>query len=147
MSKASHQAHEDIKPKKPSMEQQIHSYLETKGATTLEMLGFQLGIKAQTASARLSEMHDKGKVTFDPYGAYRLTYDDAERLEVIKQRCAERYGKWSRQGEKNGWIGTSKLKEDINKLRAIGDSGSLFNDYAEGKRDAYNLVLRLIDQQ
>ncbi|MCP4595527.1 hypothetical protein [Neptuniibacter sp.] len=144
MSKASYQAHEEIKPKKPSMEQQVYSYLETKGATTLEMLGFQLGIKAQTASARLSEMHDKGIVTFDPYGAYRLTYDDAERLDVIKQRCVERFAKWSRKGEKNGWIGTRKLKADIDRLRAMSDSGSL---YAEGKRDAYDLVLQLLDQQ
>ena len=101
-----------------------------------------LGLKNQTASARLSEMHDKGIVTIDPYGAYRLTYDDAERLEVIKQRCVDRYVKWSRQGEKNGWIGTAKLKADINRLRAMSDSGSL---YAEGKRDAYQSVLHLID--
>lgn len=147
MSKASYQAHEEIKPKKQSMQQQIHSYLEAKGATNLQMIEFHLGLKNQTASARLSEMHDKGIVTFDPYGAYRLTYDDAERLQVIKQRCAEKYGKWARQGEKNGWIGTAKLKADIIKLRAIGDSGSLFNDYAQGKRDAYDLVLHLIDQQ
>jgi len=142
MSNKSHLAHEEIKPKKESMEQQVHSYLKSKGATTLEMLGFHLGIKAQTASARLSEMHDKGIVTFDPYGAYRLTYDDAERLEVIKQRCVDRYVKWSRQGEKNGWIGTAKLKADIDRLRAMADSGSL---YAEGKRDAYESVLQLID--
>jgi predicted transcriptional regulator len=144
MSKASILAHKEIKPKKPSMEQQIHSYLETKGATTLEMLGFQLGIKAQTASARLSEMHDKGIVTFDPYGAYRLTYNDAEKLEVIKQRCVERFVKWSRQGEKNGWIATAQLKADIKRLLAMADSGSL---YAEGKREAYESVLFLIDQK
>ncbi len=142
MSNKSHLAHEEIKPKKESMEQQVHSYLKSKGATTLEMLGFQLGIKAQTASARLSEMHDKGIVTFDAYGAYRLTYDDVERLEVIKQRCVERFAKWSRQGEKNGWIGTRQLKADIDRLRRMADSGSL---YAEGKRDAYEAVLQLID--
>ena len=147
MSKASYQAHEEIKPKKQSIEQQIHSYLETKGANSLQMIEFHLGLKNQTASARLSEMHDKGIVTFDPYGSYRLTHDEQEKLEVIKTRSAERYGKWARQGEKNGWIGTAKLKADINKLRAIGDSGSLFNDYAQGKRDAYDLVLHLIDQQ
>ena len=142
MSKASYQAHEEIKPKKESMQQQIHSYLETKGANTLQTIKFMLGLKNQTASARLSEMHDKGIVTIDPYGAYRLTYDDAEKLSVIKQRCVDRYVKWSRQGEKNGWIGTAKLKADINRLRAMSDSGSL---YAEGKRDAYQSVLQLID--
>lgn len=104
MSKASYQAHEEIKPKKLSMEQQIHSYLETKGATTLEMLGFELGIKAQTASARLSEMHDKGIVCFDPYGAYRLTHNEEEKNQVAKQRDYERAKKWMLQGTKHGWI-------------------------------------------
>jgi predicted transcriptional regulator len=144
MSKASILAHKEIKPKKLSLEKQIYNYLENKGATTLEMVGFQLGIKAQTASARLSEMHDKGIVTFDPYGAYRLTYNDAEKLEVIKQRCVERFVKWSRQGEKNGWIATAQLKADIKRLLAMADSGSL---YAEGKREAYESVLFLIDQK
>ena len=104
MSNKSHLAHEEIKPKKLSIEQQIHSYLETKGATTLEMLGFQLGIKAQTASARLSEMHDKGIVCFDPYGAYRLTYSEEEKKQVAKQRDDERFLKWRLQGAKHGWI-------------------------------------------
>ncbi|MCP4595524.1 hypothetical protein [Neptuniibacter sp.] len=104
MSKASYQAHEEIKPKKPSMEQQVHSYLKNKGATTLEMIGFQLGIKAQTASARLSEMHDKGIVTFDPYGAYRLTYDEEEKQQTILIRGREKRDKWIAQGYKNKWI-------------------------------------------
>jgi hypothetical protein len=78
--------------------------LETKGATTLEMLGFQLGIKAQTASARLSEMHDKGIVTFDPYGAYRLTYNEEEQQHVILERKREKRDKWIAQGYKNNWI-------------------------------------------
>ena len=142
MSNKSQLAHEEIKPQKESMEQRIQAYLKEKGATSLQIVEFDLGLKNQTASARLSEMHDKGIVCFDSYGAYRLTYNDAERLEVIKQRCAEKYGKWSRQGEKNGWIGTAKLKADINRLRAMSASGSL---YAEGKRDAYESVLQLID--
>jgi predicted DNA-binding transcriptional regulator len=104
MSNKSYLAHEEIKPKKLSLEKQIYAYLEEKGATTLEMIGFQLGIKAQTSSARLSEMHDKGIVTFDPYGAYRLTYNDAEKLEVIKTRQLEKRNKWMAQGVKNNYI-------------------------------------------
>jgi len=104
MSKASYQAHEEIKPKKESMQQQIHSYLETKGANTLQTIEFMLGLKNQTASARLSEMHDKGIVTIDPYGAYRLTYDEQEKNEVVKQRDDERFKKWMLQGTKHGWI-------------------------------------------
>lgn len=104
MSNKSHLAHEEIKPKKLSLEKQIHAYLESKGATTLEMIGFQLGIKAQTASARLSEMHDKGIVTFDPYGAYRLTYNEQEKNEVVKQRDDLRFKKWMLQGTKHGWV-------------------------------------------
>lgn len=104
MSKASYQAHEEIKPKKQSMEQQIHSYLESKGATSLQMIEFHLGLKNQTASARLSEMHDKGMVTFDPYGAYRLTHNEEEKQQIILTREREKHDKWIAQGYKNKWI-------------------------------------------
>lgn len=104
MSKASYQAHEEIKPKKQSMEDQIHSYLESKGATSLQMIEFHLGLKNQTASARLSEMHDKGIVCFDAYGLYRLTYDDEEKQQVIETRQSEKRMKWLERGYKNEWI-------------------------------------------
>jgi hypothetical protein len=104
MSNKSHLAHEEIKPKKLSIEQQIQAYLKEKGATSLQMVEFHLGLKNQTASARLSEMHDKGIVTFDPYGAYRLTYNEEEQQHVILERKREKRDKWIAQGYKNNWI-------------------------------------------
>lgn len=104
MSKASYQAHEEIKPKKLSIEQQIYSYLENNGANSLQMIEFHLGLKNQTASARLSEMHDKGIVCFDPYGAYRLTYNEEEKQQVILIREREKKEKWMAQGYKNNYI-------------------------------------------
>ena len=104
MSNKSHRAHEEIKPKKQSMEQQIQAYLKEKGATSLQMLEFRLGLKVQTASARLSEMHDKGIVCFDQYGAYRLTYNEEEKQQVILTRNSEKRDKWIAQGYKNKWI-------------------------------------------
>jgi len=104
MSKASILAHEEIKPKKLSIEQQIYSYLENNGATSLQMIEFHLGLKNQTASARLSEMHDKGIVCFDAYGSYRVTHDETEKREVEWLRMRDKYEKWKKQGVKNGWL-------------------------------------------
>jgi len=104
MSNKSHLAHEEIKPKKQSMEQSIQAYLKEKGATSLQIVEFDLGLKNQTASARLSEMHDKGIVCFDPYGAYRLTYNEEEKQQVILTRNIEKRDKWIAQGYKNNWI-------------------------------------------
>jgi len=77
MSKASILAHEEIKPKKLSIEQQIYS---------------------------LSEMHDKGIVCFDAYGSYRVTHDEREKREVEWLRMRDKYEKWKKQGVKNGWL-------------------------------------------
>ncbi len=104
MSKASYQAHEEIKPKKLSIEQQIQIYLHREGALSLHSIARELELKMQTASARLSEMHDKGIVRFDVDGDYELTENEQEQQDVMKAREFEKRTKWMAQGYKNKWI-------------------------------------------
>ena len=104
MSKASYQAHEEIKPQKLSIEQRIQIYLHREGALSLHSIARELEIKMQTASARLSEMHDKGIVRFDAVGDYELTENEQEQERVRYHRMVDRYEKWRKQGIKNGWI-------------------------------------------
>tara|TARA_R110002153_G_scaffold104649_2_gene242685 strand:- start:5294 stop:5677 length:384 start_codon:yes stop_codon:yes gene_type:complete len=104
MSKASYQAHEEIKPKKLSIEQRIQIYLHREGALSLHSIARELELKMQTASARLSEMHDKGVVRFDFDGDYELTENEQQQQEVIKTRELEKRNKWMAQGVKNNYI-------------------------------------------
>ncbi len=104
MSKASYQAHEEIKPKKLSIEQRIQIYLHREGALSLHSIARELELKMQTASARLSEMHDKGIVRFDHDGDYELTENEQQQQEVMKAREYEKRTKWMAQGYKNEWI-------------------------------------------
>lgn len=104
MSKKSHLAHEEIKPKKLSIEDRIQIYLQREGALSLHSIARELELKMQTASARLSEMHDKGIVRFDVDGDYEMTKNEQEQKEVILTRKRLKHIKWIEQGYKNKWI-------------------------------------------
>lgn len=104
MSKKSHLAHEEMKPKKLSIEDRIQIYLQREGALSLHSIARELELKMQTASARLSEMHDKGIVRFDVDGDYEMTKNEQEQKEVILTRKRLKHIKWIEQGYKNKWI-------------------------------------------
>ena len=103
MSNQSRIAHEAIKPKKPSIESNIYAHLVIVGAATLEEIEEDLNLKIQTASARLSEMNDKGMVLIMPSGQYRVTREE-EIEAVIAIRNNEKFQKWYLLGQKNEWI-------------------------------------------
>tara|TARA_R110002110_G_scaffold147481_7_gene338041 strand:- start:6 stop:386 length:381 start_codon:yes stop_codon:yes gene_type:complete len=103
MSNQSRIAHEAIKPKKPSIESNIYAHLVIVGAATLQDIEDDLNLKNQTASARLSEMNDKGMVLIMPSGQYRVTREE-EIEAVIQTRQLEKRNKWMAQGWKNKWI-------------------------------------------
>lgn len=103
MSNQSRIAHEAIKPKKPSIESNIYAHLVIVGAASLEEIEEDLNLKIQTASARLSEMNDKGMVLIMPSGQYRVTREE-EKEAVIAIRKHEKFQKWYLLGQKNEWV-------------------------------------------
>jgi len=103
MSKASIQAYEEIKPKRVSIETRIYKYLRNSGGQKLSNILEDLQLKHQTATSRLSSLHDAGLVVINQNGEYRATYE-WEVNSTIEQRARDKKSKWLKKGHENGWI-------------------------------------------
>jgi len=111
MSKASYQAYEEMKPKAVSIETQIYQYLENTSGKKLASILSDLKLKHQTATSRLSSLHDEGRVVINGNGEYRTTF--AWEMEgVVRQRAKEKKVKWLKKGVKNGWIVNGTIADE-----------------------------------
>lgn len=110
MSEASIQAYIDAQPKIKPSEEQIMTFLSHGGATLHEVSNSLL-MHLQTASARLSELNDKGLVNQGGImGVYYLTPENE--VEMVKaKRERQRFRKWKKLGEKNNYFAMMQAEE------------------------------------
>ncbi len=104
MSKFSIQAYIEIQPSIKPSEERILTLLSERGAT-LKDVSQSLSMPLQTASARLSELHDSGLITQGELrGTYYLT--PLNNIRAVKyKRDRQRYDKWKKLGEANNYFG------------------------------------------
>lgn len=113
MSIQSNQAYKDIQPKIKPSEALIMNLLEEYNLP-LRLVAKRLSMPLQTASARLSELHDKGLVMQKANGDYYKTpVDDVEGVRVIREK--NRFNKWRRLGCKLGYFDMIR-QEKIDKM-------------------------------
>ena len=95
------EAHEQIKPKKPTIRELVLQTIQD-GNRTSERISNQIsllhGFKEFSVRGRITELENDGLIK-DENGLYRLTTQD-ERNDLIKLRLYERYHDWIKQGEK-----------------------------------------------
>lgn len=105
----------DIKP----TEELILSLL-SRGGATLREVSERLSMPLQTASARLSELHDKGLVHQSEYHKATYTLTPPENVGRVKEeRDRKRYEKWKKLGEVNNYFGKDyrdAMDLELNKL-------------------------------
>ena len=103
MSRFSIEAYKLIQPHIKPSEERILTLL-SQGEMNLRGVSELLSMSLQTASARLSELHDAGLVTQGELrGTYYLT--PLESIEAVKyKRDRQRYDKWKKLGEVNNYF-------------------------------------------
>ena len=62
----------------------------------------------QTVTARLSELCDMGVIYEDDNGYFNITPED-KILQYAAKRDDEKYRKWKKLGEKNGWFNQLRI--------------------------------------
>ena len=102
MSKFSLQAYIDIQPHIKPSDERILTLL-SEGGATLREVSESLSMPLQTASARLSELHDSGLIHQLDDAKYLLT--PFIKIDSIKyKRDRKRFDKWKKLGEDRGYF-------------------------------------------
>jgi len=105
MSKFSIEAYIDIQPHIKPTEELILSLL-SRGGATLKEVSERLMMPLQTASARLSELHDKGLVHQSEHHSATYNLTPLENVASVKYtRDRKRFEKWKKLGEERGFFG------------------------------------------
>jgi DNA-binding transcriptional ArsR family regulator len=102
MSKFSLQAYIDIQPHIKPSDERILTLL-SEGGATLREVSESLSMPLQTASARLSELHDSGLIHQLDDAKYLLT--PFIKIDSIKyKRDRKRFDKWKKLGDERGYF-------------------------------------------
>ena len=102
MSKFSLQAYIDIQPHIKPSDERILTLL-SEGGATLREVSESLSMPLQTASARLSELHDSGLIHQLDDAKYLLT--PFIKIDSVKyKRDRKRFDKWKKLGEDRGYF-------------------------------------------
>tara|TARA_R110002167_G_scaffold91793_1_gene246853 strand:- start:146 stop:520 length:375 start_codon:yes stop_codon:yes gene_type:complete len=102
MSKFSLQAYIDIQPHIKPSDERILTLL-SEGGATLREVSENLSMPLQTASARLSELHDSGLIHQLDDAKYLLT--PFIKIDSVKyKRDRKRFDKWKKLGEDRGYF-------------------------------------------
>lgn len=108
MSTFSIQAYLDIQPHIKPSEELILSLL-SKGGATLREVSERLSMPLQTASARLSELHDSGLIHQSEHHTATYNLTPFENISSVKyQRDRKRFEKWKKLGEERGFFGMAQ---------------------------------------
>ena len=108
MSKFSIEAYIDIQPSIKPTEELILSLLSRRGAT-LHEVSESLLLPLQTASARLSELHDRGMVHQSEHNSAKYHLTPLENIASVKYtRDRKRFDKWKKLGEERGYFGMAQ---------------------------------------
>jgi|TARA_R110000751_G_scaffold1166_3_gene4519 hypothetical protein len=106
MSIFSLQAYIDIQPNIKPSEERILTLL-SEGGATLRGVAESLSMPLQTASARLSELHDSGLIHQLDDAKYLLT--PFIKINSVKyKRDRKRFDKWKKLGEDRGYFSMSQ---------------------------------------
>ena len=100
----------------------ILAYAKIKGFFNIPEITRELGIARSTATARVSDLEDEGKVKNwfpvnvpgfkDPQGHYSYLDDEGEQRNHKWQRHYEKREQWIKRGQREGW-----LDESLNVVR------------------------------
>ena len=102
MSKFSLQAYIDIQPHIKPSDERILTLL-SEGGATLREVSESLSMPLQTASARLSELHDSGLIHQLDDAKYLLT--PFIKIDSVKyKRDRKRFDKWKKLGDERGYF-------------------------------------------
>ena len=102
MSKFSLQAYIDIQPHIKPSDERILTLL-SEGGATLREVSESLSMPLQTASARLSELHDSGLIHQLDDAKYLLT--PFIKIDSVKyKRDRKRFDKWKKLGDDRGYF-------------------------------------------
>tara|TARA_R110000796_G_scaffold248807_1_gene375898 strand:+ start:419 stop:829 length:411 start_codon:yes stop_codon:yes gene_type:complete len=108
MSKFSIEAYIDIQPHIKPTEEIILSLL-SRGGATLKEVSERLSMPLQTASARLSELHDSGLIHQSEHNSSKYHLTPLENISSVKyKRDRKRYDKWKKLGEERGYFGMAQ---------------------------------------
>ena len=108
MSKFSIQAYIDIQPRIKPSEARILTLL-SEGGATLRNVSERLSIPLQTASARLSELHDSGMIHQSEHNTAKYHLTPLENIASVKyKRDRKRFDKWKKLGEDRGFFGMAQ---------------------------------------
>jgi len=108
MSKFSIEAYIDIQPHIKPTEEMILSLLSRKGHT-LHEVSEGLLLPLQTASARLSELHDSGLIHQSEHNSSKYHLTPLENIASVKyKRDRKRFDKWKKLGEERGYFGMAQ---------------------------------------
>ena len=118
MSKFSLQAYIDIQPYIKPSDERILTLL-SEGGATLREVSENLSMPLQTASARLSELHDSGLIHQLDDAKYLLT--PFIKIDSVKyKRDRKRFDKWKKLGEDRGYFSMAQadlMDEYYNKVK------------------------------
>lgn len=115
MSHFSIEAYIAIQPRINPLEEVIMSFL-SRGGATLREVAEQLSMPLQTASARLSELHDKGLVHQSEYHKATYTLTPPENVGRVKEeRDTKRYDKWYKLGVSENYF-DREMRDLMDKL-------------------------------
>ena len=108
MSKFSLQAYIDIQPHIKPSDERILTLL-SEGGATLREVSESLSMPLQTASARLSELHDSGLIHQLDDAKYLLT--PFIKIDSVKyKRDRKRFDKWKKLGEDRGYFSMAQAE-------------------------------------
>ena len=108
MSRFSIEAYIDIQPHIKPTEERILSLL-SKGGVTLKEVSERLNMALQTASARLSELHDSGLIHQSEHNNSKYHLTPLENISSVKyKRDRKRFEKWKKLGEERGFFGMAQ---------------------------------------
>jgi|TARA_R110000744_G_scaffold26652_1_gene65396 hypothetical protein len=108
MSKFSIEALYDIQPHIKPTEELILCLLSRKGAT-LKEVSESLSMPLQTASARLSELHDSGLIHQSEHNSAKYHLTPLENVSSVRyKRDRKRFDKWKKLGEERGYFGMAQ---------------------------------------
>ena len=118
MSKFSLQAYIDIQPYIKPSDERILTLL-SEGGATLREVSESLSMPLQTASARLSELHDSGLIHQLDDAKYLLT--PFIKIDSVKyKRDRKRFDKWKKLGDERGYFSMAQadlMDEYYNKVK------------------------------
>tara|TARA_R110000787_G_scaffold43672_2_gene106966 strand:- start:2295 stop:2663 length:369 start_codon:yes stop_codon:yes gene_type:complete len=102
MSQFSIEAYIDVLPKIKPTEKLILQHISNWGSCGIKGISKAIPLPLQTASARLSELHDQGIVYQLPTGEYAIS--DPSYVDQVKtERLEAKYLKWKKLGDRYEW--------------------------------------------